>query len=133
MPCLLTAPMGSGWPLFAGLLQDLLRFLEPYLRAPDLCEAIKQLYKGCLRLLLVLLHDFPEFLCEHHFSLCEAIPPPAVQVWRAACSGLGTAPAVHMRELADNSSSTCPITPCLLGSTALRRCATWCCRPFRGP
>ncbi|GIL66130.1 hypothetical protein Vafri_19725 [Volvox africanus] len=80
MPRVLTAPLASGWPLFASLLIALLRFLEPYLRAADLSESIKQLYKGCLRLLLVLLHDFPEFLCEHHFSLCEAIPPPAVQM-----------------------------------------------------
>ncbi|KAG2489762.1 hypothetical protein HYH03_011713 [Edaphochlamys debaryana] len=80
MPRILTAPLASGWPLFAGLLIALLRFLEPYLRVADLAESIKQLYKGCLRLLLVLLHDFPEFLCEHHFSLCEAIPPPAVQM-----------------------------------------------------
>ncbi|KXZ45953.1 hypothetical protein GPECTOR_49g537 [Gonium pectorale] len=80
MPRVLTAQLASGWPLFAGLLIALLRFLEPYLRAADLSDSIKQLYKGCLRLLLVLLHDFPEFLCEHHFSLCEAIPPPAVQM-----------------------------------------------------
>lgn len=80
MPRVLTAPLASGWPLFASLLIALLRFLEPYLRAADLSESVKQLYKGCLRLLLVLLHDFPEFLCEHHFSLCEAIPPPAVQM-----------------------------------------------------
>ncbi|PNG99248.1 CCR4-NOT transcription complex subunit 1, partial [Tetrabaena socialis] len=80
MPRVLTAQLASGWPLFASLLIALLRFLEPYLRAADLSESIKQLYKGCLRLLLVLLHDFPEFLCEHHFSLCEAIPAPAVQM-----------------------------------------------------
>lgn len=60
MPRVLTAPLASGWPLFASLLIALLRFLEPYLRAADLSESIKQLYKGCLRLLLVLLHDFPE-------------------------------------------------------------------------
>lgn len=60
MPRVLTAPLASGWPLFASLLIALLRFLEPYLRAADLSESVKQLYKGCLRLLLVLLHDFPE-------------------------------------------------------------------------
>ena len=34
---------------------------------------------GALRLLLVLLHDFPEFLCDHHAALCDALPPPAIQ------------------------------------------------------
>lgn len=28
----------------------------------------------------VLLHDFPEFLSEHHFVLCNHIPPTCVQM-----------------------------------------------------
>merc|ERR1711916_65208 len=35
---------------------------------------------GTLRLLLVLLHDFPEFLCQYHFSFCDGIPPSCVQM-----------------------------------------------------
>ena len=31
-------------------------------------------------MLLVLLHDFPEFLCEYHGCLCDAIPPPCIQM-----------------------------------------------------
>ena len=38
------------------------------------------LYRGALRLVLVLLHDFPEFLSEHYFSLCDIIPPNCVQL-----------------------------------------------------
>jgi len=44
---------------------------------------VRCLYKGALRTLLVLLHDFPEFLGEHHGSLCDAIPATAIQA-RAA-------------------------------------------------
>ncbi len=33
-----------------------------------------------LRILLVLLHDFPEFLCDFHLSLCEMIPSNCVQL-----------------------------------------------------
>lgn len=55
-------------------------FLEPYLRAADLCDSVRQLYKGTLRVLLVLLHDFPEFLCEHHFKLCDVIPASCIQM-----------------------------------------------------
>ena len=36
--------------------------------------------QGTLRVLLVLLHDFPEFLCQYHFPLCDCIPPPCIQV-----------------------------------------------------
>lgn len=36
-------------------------------------------FKGSMRILLVLLHDFPEFLAEYHHSLIEAIPPHCIQ------------------------------------------------------
>ncbi|KAF3523583.1 hypothetical protein F2Q69_00048859 [Brassica cretica] len=38
------------------------------------------LYKGTLRVLLVLLHDFPEFLCDYHFTFCDVIPSSCVQM-----------------------------------------------------
>jgi CCR4-NOT transcription complex subunit 1 len=57
-----------------------LRFLEPFLRNAELTDAVRLLYKGTLRVLLVLLHDFPEFLCEFHFHLCDVIPPSCIQV-----------------------------------------------------
>jgi CCR4-NOT transcription complex subunit 1 len=41
---------------------------------------VRLLYKGTLRVLLVLLHDFPEFLCDHHFSFCDVIPPSCIQM-----------------------------------------------------
>lgn len=40
----------------------------------------RDLYRGTLRLLLVLLHDFPEFLSEYYFTLCDAIPPRCIQL-----------------------------------------------------
>merc|ERR1711959_51394 len=43
-------------------------------------EPIRLLYKGTLRVLLVLLHDFPEFLCSHHFHLCNIIPASSIQM-----------------------------------------------------
>ncbi|KAF5831048.1 CCR4-Not complex component, Not1-domain-containing protein [Dunaliella salina] len=70
----------KGWALYEGLLLALLRFMEPYLRVADLSAAMRAMYTGTLRLLLVLLHDFPEFLSEHHFSLCNHIPPTCVQM-----------------------------------------------------
>ena len=68
MPKLLLVAGQKGWPGFQKLLVALLRFLEPYLRNAELTDAVRLLYKGTLRVLLVLLHDFPEFLCEYHFE-----------------------------------------------------------------
>ena len=31
-------------------------------------------------MLLVLLHDMPEFLCDFHFSFCDVIPPSCIQL-----------------------------------------------------
>lgn len=38
------------------------------------------LYRGALRVLLVLLHDFPEFLCDYHYSFCDVIPTTCIQL-----------------------------------------------------
>jgi CCR4-NOT transcription complex subunit 1 len=66
--------------LFEHLLVDLLDFMQPYLRNANLTDSVRMLYKGTLRVLLVLLHDFPEFLCEFHFSFCNVIPPTCIQM-----------------------------------------------------
>ena len=80
MPHVLLASKQRGWFPFQRLLVALLRFLEPYLRHAEMVEPVRLLYKGTLRMLLVLLHDFPEFLCDHHFDLCDAIPPSCIQM-----------------------------------------------------
>jgi CCR4-NOT transcription complex subunit 1 len=80
MPKLLMAKAQRGWPLFQRLLADLLKFLQPHLSHAELSEPIRLLYKGTLRVLLVLLHDFPEFLCDYHFSFCDVIPNTCVQL-----------------------------------------------------
>ena len=36
--------------------------------------------QGTLRVLLVLLHDFPEFLCDYHYSFCDVISPNCIQM-----------------------------------------------------
>ncbi|KAH0908132.1 hypothetical protein HID58_031453 [Brassica napus] len=38
------------------------------------------LYKGTLEVLLMLLHEYPEFLCGYHFTFCNVIPPSCVQM-----------------------------------------------------
>eukprot|EP00698_Gefionella_okellyi_P006187 TRINITY_DN15601_c0_g1_i1.p1 TRINITY_DN15601_c0_g1~~TRINITY_DN15601_c0_g1_i1.p1 ORF type:complete len:1583 (-),score=323.11 TRINITY_DN15601_c0_g1_i1:34-4782(-) len=67
-------------PMFQQLMLSLLTFLEPYLRSVQLNDSVHQLYKGTLRVLLVLLHDFPEFLCEYSFSFCDVIPSTCIQL-----------------------------------------------------
>ena len=70
----------KGWPLAHQLLIDLFLFLEPHLRKVELTDAVRHLYKGSLRVLLVLLHDFPSFLAGYHLSFCNVIPENCVQL-----------------------------------------------------
>jgi CCR4-NOT transcription complex subunit 1 len=80
MSRLLFLHSNKGWPLFHRLLIDALQFLEPYLKEAFLPKSIKTFFKGFLRLLLTLLHDVPEFLCEYCFTLCDSIPPNCTQL-----------------------------------------------------
>ncbi|XP_071824170.1 CCR4-NOT transcription complex subunit 1-like isoform X2 [Apostichopus japonicus] len=73
-------PQQKGWPMYAQVLIDLLKFLAPFLRNAELPKHTFLLYKGTLRVLLVLLHDFPEFLCDYHYGFCDVIPPNCIQM-----------------------------------------------------
>ena len=70
----------QGWSAFYKLLLSLFKFLSPFLKSTRLRGSSRDLYRGCLRLLLVLLHDFPEFLSEYYFTLCDAVPSGCIQL-----------------------------------------------------
>ena len=60
------------------------------------------MYRGTLRLLLVLLHDFPEFLSEYYFSLCDVIPPRCIQLRNIVLSAYPPSvilPDPHLRDI----------------------------------
>ena len=68
------------WESMKVLVVDLLQYMEPHLRTLDLHDSIRMMYKGLLRFLLVLLHDFPQFFCDYHFVLCNNIPTTCIQL-----------------------------------------------------
>ncbi|XP_025202841.1 CCR4-NOT transcription complex subunit 1-like isoform X4 [Melanaphis sacchari] len=70
----------QSWNFYAQLLIDLFKYLAPFLRNAELAKPVHLLYKGTLRVLLILLHDFPEFLCEFHYGFCDVIPPNCIQM-----------------------------------------------------
>ncbi|RCH97016.1 hypothetical protein CU098_002737, partial [Rhizopus stolonifer] len=80
MPQLLMYDNQKGWPSFQRLLVCLFKFLAPYLSQTELGDTTHMLYRGTLRVLLVLLHDFPEFLCDYHHSFCDVIPINCIQM-----------------------------------------------------
>jgi CCR4-NOT transcription complex subunit 1 len=56
------------------------KFMGPTLRDGSITPTIDILMKGILRTLLVLLHDFPDYLTTNHFTLCNLIPSGCVQL-----------------------------------------------------
>jgi len=80
LPNLLLLQGQKGWGVAHQLLVDIFLFLEPHLGKIDMGPAIKKLYEGTLRVLLILLHDFPSFLAGYHLSLCNILPENCVQL-----------------------------------------------------
>ncbi|RHY39810.1 hypothetical protein DYB34_008654 [Aphanomyces astaci] len=81
MPLLLRARHQRGWQILHRLLVSLLSFLEPFLRVSSIDNpSIAALYKGTMRVVLVLLHDYPDFLSEFYPSFCDTLPPTCVQL-----------------------------------------------------
>jgi CCR4-NOT transcription complex subunit 1 len=78
LPAMLRSPLTE--PSLHGLLVDLLTYLTPLLRAPQLTTATRSLYKATLRLFLVLSHDFSDFLSAYCYTLVDVLPPTAVQL-----------------------------------------------------
>ncbi|CAO3672991.1 unnamed protein product [Umbelopsis ramanniana] len=80
MPKVLQLGKSKGWPLYHKLVLALLSFFGPILQNGHLQRSGRTFYRGTLRTLLVLLHDFPEFLCAYYWSICDAIPSTCVQL-----------------------------------------------------
>lgn len=70
----------KGWNTAHHLLIDHFLFLEPHLKGGEMSPPVKKLYEGALRVVLVLLHDFPSFLAAYHLSFCNVIPYTCVQL-----------------------------------------------------
>uniref|UniRef100_A0A1I8HS60 CNOT1_HEAT domain-containing protein n=1 Tax=Macrostomum lignano TaxID=282301 RepID=A0A1I8HS60_9PLAT len=70
----------AAWPMYAQLLIDLLKFIAPFLATANFIKTVQALYRGALRLILVLLHDFPDFVSEYHHALCDVIPANCIQL-----------------------------------------------------
>ncbi|KAJ4501745.1 Not1-domain-containing protein [Lentinula lateritia] len=122
MPKLLLSENREGWSAFHKLLGSLFKFLAPFLKEADLQVGARDLYRGALRLLLVLLHDFPEFLSEYYFTLCDVIPPRCIQLRNIILSAFPPTiilPDPHLRNVSlDSIPEMGPIPPILSDFTS---------------
>lgn len=80
MSGMLNMPDRAGWGPYCELMQVLLFYIGEQLKAANISYVAKDLYKGVLRTLLILHHDFPEFVAENHFQFCNVIPSHCAQL-----------------------------------------------------
>ena len=80
MPAILKLGDKDMSDLFTKIMEVMLSFVGELLNAKEIEPSVKELYRGVLRVLLVLHHDFPEFLADNHFRLCNTIPSHCPQL-----------------------------------------------------
>ncbi|KAI9882676.1 MAG: Histone deacetylase hda1, partial [Watsoniomyces obsoletus] len=80
LPDMLLLPDQAGWESYASIIEAMLGYIGELLKGLTASVTTKELYRGLLRILLMLHHDFPEFLAEHHHKLCTAIPAHCTQL-----------------------------------------------------
>ncbi|KAI9261911.1 CCR4-Not complex component, Not1-domain-containing protein [Helicostylum pulchrum] len=75
----------NGWTICFKLMKAHLLFLKTLLQqrgyqGRQLGPSEKAFYQGTLRFLVVMLHDYPEFLCEHYLSFIQLLPSECIQL-----------------------------------------------------
>jgi CCR4-NOT transcription complex subunit 1 len=80
MPALLNMSEEAGWESYCRIVQTMLQYIGAQLKPAGFTAITQDLYRGVLRILLILHHDFPEFVTENHFRLCNLIPAHCTQL-----------------------------------------------------
>jgi CCR4-NOT transcription complex subunit 1 len=70
----------SMWGPYVSLLCEGLRFMDYFVRDGTLPHNASVFAKAFVKLALILLHDFPDFVLSNHTALCDATPVPCVQL-----------------------------------------------------
>lgn len=86
LPILMQMPDNAGWEPYAELLVQLLDCLSEQLKSFSASHVAKEVYRATLKLLVVLQHDFPDFVAGNHVRLCASIPPHCTQLLNAVLS-----------------------------------------------
>jgi CCR4-NOT transcription complex subunit 1 len=99
LPAILSTHRGEGWGSFAVLLCQLLDCVGEQLKSMNVANVTKELYHATLKLLVVIQHDYPEFMVAYHARLCASIPPHCTQLINTI---LAAAPSQGPEKLAED-------------------------------
>lgn len=71
---------GEGWDAYTALIKQLLEFVGEFLKPVDLPETSTKLYESTVKFLIVLEHDYPQYVTANTFKLLASIPPHCTQL-----------------------------------------------------
>lgn len=74
LPVLMRLPSQAGWDSFSDIMENLMLYVGELLKPLHMTQVTKEVYRGVLKLLVILQHDYPEFLAAYHSKLCANIP-----------------------------------------------------------
>lgn len=69
----------AGWDAYTKLLKQLLGFVGETLKSVELSETASKLYESAAKLLVVLEHDYPQYLAANSAALLASLPPHCTQ------------------------------------------------------
>ncbi|EGO54084.1 hypothetical protein NEUTE1DRAFT_87125 [Neurospora tetrasperma FGSC 2508] len=79
-PAMLQMANNAGWEAYTKILRDLLSYQGELLKPLELSIFAKEMYQAVLKLLIILGHDFPDYVSANHVLLCQSLPPHATQL-----------------------------------------------------
>jgi CCR4-NOT transcription complex subunit 1 len=80
LPSLMKIPSQGGWAPLAEIMETLMFYVGELLKPLHILPVTKEIYRGVLKLLVVLQHDFPEFVAANHTRICANIPSHCIQL-----------------------------------------------------
>ncbi|KAI2780459.1 Not1-domain-containing protein [Daldinia loculata] len=80
MPDILLLESKSGWAPYTKLLKCLLRHVSAHMKAIDVTDVVKEYYRAVVKLLVVLAHDFGDYISANVTQLCSSISPHCTQL-----------------------------------------------------
>ncbi|OTB01909.1 hypothetical protein M426DRAFT_74942 [Hypoxylon sp. CI-4A] len=80
MPDILLLESKQGWAPYTTLLKSLLENVSEHMKVIDVTDVVKEYYRAAMKLLVILAHDFPEYISANATQLCMSISPHCTQL-----------------------------------------------------
>lgn len=80
LPTLMRLPSQAGWESFSDIMENMMLYVGELLKPLHVAQVTKEIYRGVMKILVILQHDYPDFLAAYHSKLCANIPGHCTQM-----------------------------------------------------